>query len=202
MKHLRVFNFAIRLTTTYPTFPTHQTFKNFYIDVQNLTLARNGAKFHVGKETAKKKKNSPSNARLTGAPLVHEIAQLQVKFQRSAHSSLFSCFLVRDAMHERKRQWNYRNYGERSRMVNTGDSGRKRPRGGQGESQRASTKFRKTLSCPQKPCQPAFCSPVIGPRLWGDRQIRSKFPTLLFPSFVSYYQFRIFPSFVSLGYIE
>ncbi len=34
MKHLRVFNFAIRLTTTYPTFPTHQTFKNFYIDVQ------------------------------------------------------------------------------------------------------------------------------------------------------------------------
>lgn len=34
MKHLRVFNFAIRLITTYPTFPTHQTFKNFYIDVQ------------------------------------------------------------------------------------------------------------------------------------------------------------------------
>lgn len=34
MKHLRVFNFAIRLITIYPTFPTHQTFKNFYIDVQ------------------------------------------------------------------------------------------------------------------------------------------------------------------------
>lgn len=30
---------------------------------------------------------------------------------------------------------------------------------------RASTKFRKTLSYPQKPCQPAFCSPVTGPTL-------------------------------------
>lgn len=85
-------------------------------------------------------------------------------------SPLFSCFLV----HERKRQWNYRNYREGGRVENGkhgkhGDSSRKRsPRRSKGESHEIS----KNTELPAKtlparllfPCHRLCHPPVSGGR--------------------------------------
>lgn len=112
------------------------------------------------KETSKRKKNSPSNARLTGAPLAHKIAKL--KFQRCIHILLSfrasSCTNGND-----NGIIEIIGRGAGSGMVNTVNTVTRAERGARGGRKENRTKFRKTLSYPQKPCRPAFCSPVTGP---------------------------------------
>lgn len=114
-------------------------------------------------------------------------------------SPLFSCFLV----HERKRQWNYRNYREGGRVENGkhgkhGDSSRKRsPRRSKGESHEIS----KNTELPAKtlparllfPCHraPESLSP---PCLWGERTVPS-FELCFPPPPVSLPSTSLFPSF-------
>ena len=113
------------------------------------------------KETSKRKKNSPSNARLTGAPLAHKIAKL--KFQRCIHI-LLSSFRASSCTNGNDNGIiEIIGRGAGSGMVNTVNTVTRAERGARGGRKENRTKFRKTLSYPQKPCRPAFCSPVIGP---------------------------------------
>lgn len=156
------------------------------------------------KETSKRKKNSPSNARLTGAPLAHKIAKL--KFQRCIHI-LLSSFRASSCTNGNDNGIiEIIGRGAGSGMVNTVNTVTRAERGARGGRKENRTKFRKTLSYPQKPCWPAFCSPVTGPPslchppcLWGERTVPS-FELCFPPPPVSLPSTSLFPSFqVSKG---
>lgn len=155
------------------------------------------------KETSKRKKNSPSNARLTGAPLAHKIAKL--KFQRCIHI-LLSSFRASSCTNGNDNGIiEIIGRGAGSRMVNTVNTVTRAERGARGGRKENRTKFRKTLSYPQKPCRLAFCSPVtvsVTPLSLGGED-RSKFRTLL-PTLAGISSFHLsfskFPSLKGRGF--
>lgn len=159
-----------------------------------------------GKRNSKKKKEFTLECSFDWGATCSQNRKAQVSTLYS-YTSLFSCFLV----HERKRQWNYRNYREGGRVGNGkhgkhGDSSRKRsPRRSKGESHEIS----KNTELPAKtllarllfPCHRAPES--LSPPLSLGGEDRSKFRTLLpTPAGISSFHlsFSKFPSLKGRGF--
>lgn len=185
MKHLRVFNFAIRLTTTYPTFPTHQTFKNFYIDVQKSHSCKKWREIPRWKRNCKEKEKFTLECSSDwGATCSrNRIAIGQV----STFRSLLSLFVLPRARCDARTETTMelsKLWGE----VENGKHGWLGPKETSRRSRRIAARLHEISKNTELPAK-TLPARLLFPCLWGDRQIRSKFPTLLFPSFVSYYQF-------------
>lgn len=185
MKHLRVFNFAIRLTTTYPTFPTHQTFKNFYIDVQKSHSCEKWREIPRWKRNCKEKEKFTLECSSDwGATCSrNRIAIGQV----STFRSLLSLFVLPRARCDARTETTMELSKLRGEVEN-GKHGWLGPKETSRRSRRIAARLHEISKNTELPAK-TLPARLLFPCLWGDRQIRSKFPTLLFPSFVSYYQF-------------